>query len=591
MSDLAGIGGPAAVNRWSFLATAILVVGSSLLVPAAYAGGVGERLLVAAGGLAVALPVLAVARATVLRAGPHSARPLVALATFALAGAAQGVAVLVLRDRLGLPADDAVVLVVARALAAVVWLAAVAVLVDDVRGHARRMAELRGRAAAYAQALEEEQFAAGDGQALVHEILAPLLRGLDELGEQVGRHEPTARGVEQVDALRRLIEREVRPLSHDLLAWSLPQEEPGIRFALRRLGGRDVVRLATSMVAGPTWLAVLMPTALALLFSVQRVGLLYLAVTVPCSVLLLAGGFALARRRLEPALGRARTAVAALALLVLYEALAAIAVANAYLWGWLSVEGRVIEWSLLATLPVIWFAMALRTGVREGRRDEEERLGAIVEQQALELARRRQAQRHLRQSLARVLHGTVQASLLAITARVERAGALDDARRAVELDCAAEELRELRQRIATPPVEAWEAREALEAVAALWTDILAVRLDCPPAVLARIDRSPPTRSALVDVVAEALTNAMRHGGARTVDVSIAIVDADRLVVVVRDDGASAVRGAPGLGSRLYDVLALEWEGVYGADGGHLRAVLPFAEAAAVGTADGLPTFG
>jgi signal transduction histidine kinase len=204
----------------------------------------------------------------------------------------------------------------------------------------------------------------------------------------------------------------------------------------------------------------------------------------------------------------------------------------------------------------------------------------VLQQQALELARRRQRQRYVRQSLARVLHGPVQASLLAITARVERAGRSDGERCAAELAGAAAELRELRDRIAAPIAESWEAGQALERVVPLWTDILDVRVDCPPAVLARVNRAPATRAALVDVVAEALTNAMRHGGAREVHVSVAIEGVDRLAVVVRDDGSSDGAGLPGLGSRLYDVLALDWEGVYGRSGGRLRVIIPFAGEAA-----------
>ena len=591
MKQLARIGGPSAINRWSFVGTAVLVLGAALLSPAVYAGGVNERLLVATGGLAGALPVLVLARATVLHPGVRPFRPWIAIATFALAGAVQGLVVLIFRERLGLVTDDAIVLVIARTLAAGVWLATVALLVDDVRAHGARMAELRVRVNDYEQALDDEQSAEDDGQAVVYEVLEPLLRGLDELGEQLGRHASSTRGVEQVDALRLLIGSDVRQLSHELLAWIVPAEEPFVSPSPVRMRVGDVARLATSMVAGPIWLAVLMPTALALLFAVQRVGLVYLAFAMPCSTLLLACGFWAARRWLDPLRARVSRIIAGVALCLFYEALAVIAVVNAYLWGTFSLQGRVIEWSLLFTLPLIWFAIALRAGVERTRQFEVDQLGEVIHQQALELARRRQRQQYVRQSLARVLHGTVQASLLAITARVEQADQMSEDRRAIELGDAAVELRELRDRIVAPAPEAWETKDALATVIALWTDILDVQLDCSSEVFDRVDRSPSTRSALVDVVAEALTNALRHGKARGVRVTVTIEDADRLVVAVYDDGFSDVSGEPGLGSHLYDVLTLEWAGVYGVDGGRFGAVIPLVGGSEAGRSQPPITFG
>ena len=148
------------------------------------------------------------------------------------------------------------------------------------------------------------------------------------------------------------------------------------------------------------------------------------------------------------------------------------------------------------------------------------------------------------------------------------------------LDGAARDLRELQERIAEPAREPWTTGEALDDVLALWGDLLAIRLECPPAALARLDASLATRAALVDVVAEALTNAVRHGGAGAVDVRIALAGEERLAVTVRDDGRSTMPGAPGMGSRLLDAVAIGWA-LEAVDGGsELRVELSLDAAGA-----------
>jgi two-component sensor histidine kinase len=92
-------------------------------------------------------------------------------------------------------------------------------------------------------------------------------------------------------------------------------------------------------------------------------------------------------------------------------------------------------------------------------------------------------------------------------------------------------------------------------------------------VLAQLDASPSTRTTLIDVVAEALTNAVRHGAARTVDVRIELEGDERLVVTVRDDGLAQPGGVPGMGSRLLDAVAVDWTLGRGADGAELRVEL------------------
>ena len=108
-----------------------------------------------------------------------------------------------------------------------------------------------------------------------------------------------------------------------------------------------------------------------------------------------------------------------------------------------------------------------------------------------------------------------------------------------------------------------------------------MRIDCSPDLLARIDADPALRTTLVDVVAEAVTNAVRHGGAEAVAVRLAEAGDGRLALEVADDGRAAERGTPGMGSQLLDEVSPDWSLELGADGARLRVELVLDGAAAV----------
>ena len=85
---------------------------------------------------------------------------------------------------------------------------------------------------------------------------------------------------------------------------------------------------------------------------------------------------------------------------------------------------------------------------------------------------------------------------------------------------------------------------ALSAIAA--RSPVPVTVDVDPAIVNR--RFDPTIEAVAYfVVAEALTNVARHAQASQASVRVRLVGADRLLVVVQDDGAGGAAPAPGSG--------------------------------------------
>jgi signal transduction histidine kinase len=165
-----------------------------------------------------------------------------------------------------------------------------------------------------------------------------------------------------------------------------------------------------------------------------------------------------------------------------------------------------------------------------------------------------------RQRLQRELHDGIGASLAAITMKMEavraglapRAAAADRAlaELAVETRRIIEEVRRVTYDLRPPALDQLGLGEALRERARVFAGrrdaSREIRLDIP-------DPLPPI-SAAVEVAAyriaiEALTNVVRHSGARSV-VARLVLDGQHLLVEVDDDGrGQAVGGRPGVGHR------------------------------------------
>lgn len=166
---------------------------------------------------------------------------------------------------------------------------------------------------------------------------------------------------------------------------------------------------------------------------------------------------------------------------------------------------------------------------------------------------------HEQQRLARALHADVQAAVNAaslVLDRADREGAVtpelvDDvaARIAVSVE------RFLRGSASRRPLA-----DRLDEVRALWSGVCRMRTDVAGDAEARIDADTVARELIVDLVSEACANAVVHGAAREVRVTVALGPDDEVELRVEDDGErhddggrdAATQAAPsgGLGSAV-----------------------------------------
>jgi signal transduction histidine kinase len=138
--------------------------------------------------------------------------------------------------------------------------------------------------------------------------------------------------------------------------------------------------------------------------------------------------------------------------------------------------------------------------------------------------------------LAGLLHGRVQSRLLGCAMAIEFAG--DDP----------SALQQALDRTRSVLDEEWGApRDASRSVGEVltpWKGLAEI------SVVGEVDEFAAD-PACVRVVEELVSNAVRHGGARRVDVSIESDGTDR-VITVADDGQALGEGRPGLGTSLLE---------------------------------------
>lgn len=163
-------------------------------------------------------------------------------------------------------------------------------------------------------------------------------------------------------------------------------------------------------------------------------------------------------------------------------------------------------------------------------------LATDIETERLDAAARAHSVSERTRELATLLHGRVQSRLLGCAMAIEFAGADP-----VALDSAL-------QRTVAVLDEDWltdssSMQRPFDDVIAEWSALAEVRVHADPSLLACV-----AEEAAV-VVEEAVANAVRHGGARHVEVAL-VAEGDDIVITVRDDGTSPELRRPGLGTAV-----------------------------------------
>lgn len=557
------IGGPNAITIWSWWITLPLAI----LISITGARQIGMPLLpwiaLVVGVQVVLIAPLLLIRATYLSARPRPSRPVIALVTFAALGALRQ-ALLALAAWAGgaeAAADLIVPWSVTGAIYGAVALGVIAIVVDSSREHAdttQRLGELQASLDAVTL-LESEQLAELEADFLAEaegSVMAALAEVRRTDAESASR------------SLREVAEAVVRPLSHRLAddqTWSPP---PVTAPVATRRWGSVMAQMRPVAPLGP----VLLLEGAGLPFMLTRVGVLEAVVNLVVGGTALYLATALISRRWPQPRGPVRRVLSLALAYVLCAALAcALVFACFAALGWNASFLLVV----IVIYPLLALALSAASAIEVQRRVLEDDMAGLVVRQAQVVDRLRVRVAAARRRIANALHSSVQAEIIASALSLARTG---------DTGAAQEEIDRLADRVSAalhPPAADARLRERLDELSLLWEGVLDVRIEAADDLWSALDADPSTQAAVVDVVAEALTNAVRHGRSAWARVSLTLTRTI-LVVEVVSGGRLGAAPRPGLGSRTIAEASSRWSLEDSGDGVRLRVEFDRGAAVPIG---------
>ena len=538
------IGGPNAVTVWSWWVTLPLAVMASV-----YGGALADLPLVPFALAALAVNVLmivplVIVRATYLSSRPRPSRPVLAILTFAALGALRSLVMVGVAASMGY-ADLATILwewPLMGAIGAMFALSVIAVVVDSVREHRATTQRLLALQASLRQINEIESARLADLEAdFVRDVEEQVLLAL----AQVRASQP-ATGPEAGRSLREVSEAVVRPLSHELAAaepWTAPESTAPRETWTRKVG--DLVRLVGPVhPLGPA----LIFEAAVLPFVLARFGPALALLNVAVGTLVLIGlGLVIQRawRQLQqPWLNLVGLALA-------YAV--SFAVAGFVVSGLFVVLGQppLPYWNGIVIYPLLALAWALLDAVLERRAELEEELTESLAREAQAAEQLRSRITSMQRRIAKILHSVVQGEL--VSSAVSLARTDDQGAVAAEIDrVSASIVERLHAKESTV-----DSRERILDLLSLWSAALTVDVDVDDDLWAVLDVDADLREAVVDVLAEGLTNAVRHGSGPSVQVVMRRT-AVGLDVAIQSEGHLRGQVSRGLGTQTIEDTAQSW---------------------------------
>lgn len=331
------------------------------------------------------------------------------------------------------------------------------------------------------------------------------------------------------------------------------------------------------------WLATALYAGFGALVALPRLGVvacvLIASITSSCLLLLLIGRWVLGKRELTSFRGLGTVAV------YLFSS-----VTVALIVQWLPGANQVKRISTVEIFIVVFgliggiAASTIRQYQKRWDAQFRRQLELVEHYRTLEanLARK---QLRVRRQTSRLLHGPVQGNLAATTlclrlhaARPE-AEFLADSNAAISrsLKLLDDALVTLHSTLSEPVVTNILIGEYLDTLRSAWSGL--IRIDClvEPQIITLIDNSPSQSTTIIAILEEAVTNASRHGDARSITITItALPDANEVVVIVENDGVPVAPDfQTGSGLHTFDALGVRWSlEPSGSQSSRLQVVVP-----------------
>jgi len=375
-----------------------------------------------------------------------------------------------------------------------------------------------------------------------------------------------------LERLRHLATDVIRPMSHELARSSPTVTVPLISDQSTRAGWRATVEALSQR---GQFLPVTTASVIVLLYipsaflTLPERGLPVLASITAFWITLTLGN-----RALDRALPRSTPVRSAMLVMLVSIASSAPVVAIGGLLAIGGVVGRNITVGGIVSLPLAAIIGALlrsRVSAQRAIANDLEQLTRRLSQQLVHL---RQAQWYHERSLLRALHGDMQSAVTVAAIRLDRA--LADGAVPPHL------LTEIRESI-TEQIDVLSAAgpqpatldQLANRLTTTWSRVCNVSLDIDETVRAALDNDDILRSTITEIMTEAVSNSIRHGQAKQVEITLDVDTSDQVRLRVDDDGVGHVpTKGQGLGSTFLDECTSEWSSKSSDLGHRLEARLP-----------------
>jgi signal transduction histidine kinase len=563
------IGGPDAVTWPAFWITFAANITAHLTTGGSVNAPIWVRILVVLASQLAMFTPLVVLRFTVLR-NPPRPRPWIAVAGFIVAAITRSVAltsILIAIEAVENPMWG--YRIVASLQSQAVLLFIIALVIGTMRAHTRSLQEL----------LTIQQELTATEQRIITDFNTRNDSELTRVKDRL-RHELTAfdskLGADSVKELQRVASDVVRPLSHEL-ARALPVLKvsvPPVRdvhISLQQVLEQVVIRPPFRPLFAALLMTMFLFTASIAIF--QSNGALLITTTFT-SVFF---GSWLANVSLRYLLPRLPPRLSLAAVVVSGTAIGFF-VSGVIAWVLRETDvATIMLWAGGIFTTVIVLLIAVVSAVLQQQRDSENTLRDFTERLHREVIRMRQAQWLQQKALSRALHGPLQSAVTSAALR------LDAAVRAGEpiADLVTDIRADLRSAIDVLEVAEHTApslETAFARIIGTWEGICSVTFDISDHDLSHVQSDPFGSATVIDIVTEAVSNAVKHGGASQVDVFMSVDGNGVAALAITDNGQSTDAPSPslGLGTTVLDECTLSWRRTVDAEGHQLTADIPTA---------------
>jgi signal transduction histidine kinase len=377
------------------------------------------------------------------------------------------------------------------------------------------------------------------------------------------------------DRIQHTIDEIVRPVSHRLEQEQFSWEPPVLDSKAGSLNWRDALSNALSARHLYSRAIALAMTAIALSTTLRNQAPLE-AVYVLCCALLGTWITLLLTRRF---VSSRRTAWAERTSMVLGAIVAGITTGLTTLPVKLDTErpySLVVQAPLFTLMFTVFFALA--GSATKQASNATERLRETTAELAWEVARLSEEYRHARVSLARALHGKVQAGMMSSLMRLRQAMRDDDDALEALVAHTREELESLINSLEVSESGGPASLNILIAdLTDTWEGIASCTITAHSHTRELLESDPVVMTALGELIPELAFNAVKHGGATSVDCTLELQDERTLRMVCTDNGSRpADSGRVGLGTKLLDECASSWSRTNDAKGTVTVAYVPYA---------------